>query len=183
MRSCACGLLPAYAFPKQAAPAFSRGHWLTDKRITRLCNRVRLVTPTNKETRVIWAVCSSTRENLNRYSFRANHALRSPESQFSDNLNNQPGLRWKPQRLPSCKQHSITNLPDFAEKWPHYSQPCHRIWANCKFLSWDTFLTGPKSHVHQFRGSLERFAQPSAKNQERNNEWVRVSEHNHPADY
>lgn len=179
MRSYAWGLLPAYAFPKQAAPAFSRGHWFTDKRITRLCNRVRRATPTNKETRVIWAVCSSTRENLNRYSFRANHALRSPESQFSDNLNNQ---RWKPQSLPGWEQHSITNLPDFANKWPHYSRPFHRIWANCKFSDWDTFLQGPKVSTSVSR-LLERFAQPSAKDQNRNNEWVRVSEHNRPADY
>lgn len=137
--------------------------------------------PTNKETRVIWAVCSSTRENLNWYSFRANHDLRSPESQFSDNLNNQQGLSWKPQRLPNWKQHRITDLPDFADKWPHYSQPCHRIWANCKFLDRDTFLTRPKSHVCTSASRLqERFAQHSAKDQKRNNEWVRVSEHNRP---
>lgn len=144
MRSCAWGLLPAYAFPKQAAPAFSRGHWFTDKRITRLCNRVRRVTPTNKETRVIWAVCSSTREDLNRYSFRANHALRSAESPFSDNLNNKPGLRWKPQRLPGWKQHSISQRPDSTDKRPHYSRPFHGIWANGKLPDWDTFLQGPK---------------------------------------
>lgn len=137
--------------------------------------------PTNKETRVIWAVCSSTRENLNWYSFRANHDLRSPESRFSDNLNNQQGLRWKPQRLPNWKQHSITNLPDFADKWPHYSQPFHRIGANCTFLDWDTFLTRPQSHVcASVSRLLERFAQHSAKDQKRNNEWVRVSEHSRP---
>lgn len=138
--------------------------------------------PTNKETRVIWAVCSCTRENLNRYSFRANHALRSPESQFSDNLNNQRGLRWKPQRLPSWKQHSIANLPDFADKWPHHSQPFHRIWANCKFLDWD-FLNRAQKSCTSVSRLLERFAQHSAKDQKSNNEWVTVSEHNRPADY
>lgn len=176
MRSCAWGLLPAYAFPKQAAPAFSRGHWFADKRITRLCNRVRRVTPTNKETRVIWAVCSSTRENLNRYSFRANHALRSPESQFSDNQNNQ---RWKPQRLPGWGRHSISWL------WKQMATPFTTIPQDLgkpSFLTGTHFLQGPKVSTSVSR-LLDRFAQPSAKDQNRNNEWVRVSEHNRPADY
>lgn len=125
------------------------------------------------------------RENLNWYSFRANHFLRSPESQFSDNLNNQPGLRWKPQRVPGWEQHIITNLPDFANKWSHYSRPFHH---STGFGLTASFLMGPHSYRAQKSCTsvsrlLERFAQPSAKDQKRNNEWVRVSEHNHPADY
>lgn len=123
--------------------------------------------PTNKETRVIWAVCSSTGENLNWYSFRANHDLRSPESQFK-----------------GCPTgNSIVLLIYLTLQTHGHASHNHAtgFGLNCKFLDWDTFLTRPKSHVCTSVSSLlERFAQHSAKDQKRNNEWVRVSEHNRP---
>lgn len=47
----------------------------------------------------------------------------------------------------------ITNLPDFANKWLHYSRPFHRIWANCKVFLLGHIPKGSKSHVNPFLGS------------------------------
>lgn len=60
-------------FSKTSSSSLQQGHWFTDKRLTRAVQQGETVTPTNKETHVTWAVCSSTRENFNQYSFRANH--------------------------------------------------------------------------------------------------------------